>query len=464
MPPMIQRLKEKKIVQWAIAYLAGAFVVLQLMDALEGALNLSQQAQQSILALLASGLVATTIVAWFHGDKGQQRIRPAELIALGVTLVVGVSASAMLWRSTEGPSTPGGPLEAASVSALLPSPQAVGIDSDPVADTDRRPIVGGSKTLANQDPATEANESESLPAVEPSASVPEESSAEGHGLTPQETPPPALSPENPTVFVGDSVRLELDTDQPAIWTSSDRSVAMVTTDGFDGLVMTMGPGSTRITATVGEAEVSTLLTVRAVVATEVEIIPVESMQPGQSVRPEVLVRMSNGETRGRAGLQWASSDSTVIRIGNRGTLSAVGPGFARITAERDEVEGIIDVTVETEPETPPPPQPASADVLFPVLEAYRVALEGKDLEAVTAIYPDISQEEKDGWKRLFGLGDLSVEFSGLAVAETSSTSATVDFEQVLSGDRIERNVTRFVAAFVPMGGEWRIQRLLAIGS
>ncbi len=31
-PSLLQRLKERKLVQWAVAYLAGAFAVFQLLD------------------------------------------------------------------------------------------------------------------------------------------------------------------------------------------------------------------------------------------------------------------------------------------------------------------------------------------------------------------------------------------------------------------------------------------------
>ena len=46
----LQRLKERKLGQWTLAYLAGAFVVLQLLDALDEPLNLSATLQRSIAA------------------------------------------------------------------------------------------------------------------------------------------------------------------------------------------------------------------------------------------------------------------------------------------------------------------------------------------------------------------------------------------------------------------------------
>jgi hypothetical protein len=39
MHPVIQSLKNRRVVQWALAYLAGAWVVLQVMDVLGGNLG-----------------------------------------------------------------------------------------------------------------------------------------------------------------------------------------------------------------------------------------------------------------------------------------------------------------------------------------------------------------------------------------------------------------------------------------
>ncbi len=39
-PSLLQRLKERKLVQWALAYLAGAFVVFQILDAVAEPLGL----------------------------------------------------------------------------------------------------------------------------------------------------------------------------------------------------------------------------------------------------------------------------------------------------------------------------------------------------------------------------------------------------------------------------------------
>lgn len=86
---ILERLKERKVVQWALAYLAGAFAVFQLLDTLADPLGLSTRVQQAILALVAVGFVLTLVLAWYHGEKGRQRVSGAELLIIALLLVIG---------------------------------------------------------------------------------------------------------------------------------------------------------------------------------------------------------------------------------------------------------------------------------------------------------------------------------------------------------------------------------------
>jgi TolB-like protein len=95
----LQRLKERKLVQWALAYLAGAFVVFQLLDALETPLGLSAAMQQGILIVIGVGFFVTLILAWYHGEKGRQRVSGAELLMVAALLLVaGVALSTLSGR------------------------------------------------------------------------------------------------------------------------------------------------------------------------------------------------------------------------------------------------------------------------------------------------------------------------------------------------------------------------------
>ena len=62
--------------QWTVAYLAIAWVVLQLMDILAEIWSWSVFFQQVVSLVLAFGTLPVLVVAWFHGEKGRQEICP----------------------------------------------------------------------------------------------------------------------------------------------------------------------------------------------------------------------------------------------------------------------------------------------------------------------------------------------------------------------------------------------------
>ena len=75
MTSLFTRLRERKMAQWALAYLASAWIVVQLLDAVSEPLALSRTIQLAILILLGVGFFITLVVAWYHGERGRQRIR-----------------------------------------------------------------------------------------------------------------------------------------------------------------------------------------------------------------------------------------------------------------------------------------------------------------------------------------------------------------------------------------------------
>jgi TolB-like protein len=84
----LDRLKERKLVQWAVAYLAGAWVVMQLIEVLSDRWPLPLGLQRGIDLLLVVGFFVTLVLAWYHGEKGQQRVTGPELLTLGALLLI----------------------------------------------------------------------------------------------------------------------------------------------------------------------------------------------------------------------------------------------------------------------------------------------------------------------------------------------------------------------------------------
>jgi len=84
------RLKQRKVFQWAAAYAAGAWLILQVMEVLSGIMTVPLGFQRAVLAGLGFGLVITLVLAWYHGEEGRQRVSGPELIIIaGVLLVAG---------------------------------------------------------------------------------------------------------------------------------------------------------------------------------------------------------------------------------------------------------------------------------------------------------------------------------------------------------------------------------------
>ena len=102
MHPVIQRLKERKLVQWTLAYLAGAWATLEILETLRGIFGWGVVVAHAALALLGLGLVATWILAWYHGEQGRQRISGSELIWL--TAVMTLAGGVLVWLRP--PTTP----------------------------------------------------------------------------------------------------------------------------------------------------------------------------------------------------------------------------------------------------------------------------------------------------------------------------------------------------------------------
>lgn len=94
---MFERLRARKIVQWALAYLAGAWLVLQVLDVVADVWQVPRGFQQGVQIVLAVGLLAALVLAWYHGEQGRQRVGGTELLilaglfALAGFLVIGLA-------------------------------------------------------------------------------------------------------------------------------------------------------------------------------------------------------------------------------------------------------------------------------------------------------------------------------------------------------------------------------------
>jgi serine/threonine-protein kinase len=121
-PTLLQRLNERKLVQWALAYLAGAWVLFEVSDVVGGHLGWPRGLYLALLALLAVGFFVTLVLAWYHGEKGRQRVSGPELMMVAALLVVaGAAVSLVAERSgTLQPTRAGRGETGRPVIAVLP--------------------------------------------------------------------------------------------------------------------------------------------------------------------------------------------------------------------------------------------------------------------------------------------------------------------------------------------------------
>jgi hypothetical protein len=92
---LVERLKDRKIVQWLLAYLAVGWMILQLNDVLAEVWGVPLTAQKVISLGLGVGILPAVVVAWYHGEKGRQRVCCTEVGLVGLTIAIALLA---VWR------------------------------------------------------------------------------------------------------------------------------------------------------------------------------------------------------------------------------------------------------------------------------------------------------------------------------------------------------------------------------
>jgi TolB-like protein/Tfp pilus assembly protein PilF len=83
------KVRHRKVVQWGLAYAAGAWALLQGLTHVVATFHWPEQVQQVGTLLLPLGLPIVVTLAWYHGDRGQQRFTRSELVVLAALLLLG---------------------------------------------------------------------------------------------------------------------------------------------------------------------------------------------------------------------------------------------------------------------------------------------------------------------------------------------------------------------------------------
>ena len=120
------RLRHRKVVQWGLVYAAGAWGFLQGLEYVTETFHWPEQLRQIAFLALLIGLPIVLVLAYYHGDRGQQRVSTPEFAILTLLLLLGGGAFWYYQRTSEtatvsSPSAPSSPAFATDASiAVLP--------------------------------------------------------------------------------------------------------------------------------------------------------------------------------------------------------------------------------------------------------------------------------------------------------------------------------------------------------
>jgi TolB-like protein/tetratricopeptide (TPR) repeat protein len=117
---LLNQLRQRKLVQWALAYLAGAWVLLQVIGLIGQQFDWPQGLLRGITVAAGVGFFVVLVLAWYHGERGAQRVSGTELLIVALLLVIG---GGLLWRfAARAPESVGADAKADVARPAVPSP------------------------------------------------------------------------------------------------------------------------------------------------------------------------------------------------------------------------------------------------------------------------------------------------------------------------------------------------------
>ncbi|MEN8375654.1 MAG: hypothetical protein ABFS34_09420 [Gemmatimonadota bacterium] len=88
----LDKFRKRKIGQWSLGYLAGGWVAYEVLSQVAENFAWPAVIMRAVTVAVATGLPVVVILAWYHGEKGQQRVGAVELALLTGVAAVGLLA------------------------------------------------------------------------------------------------------------------------------------------------------------------------------------------------------------------------------------------------------------------------------------------------------------------------------------------------------------------------------------
>ncbi|MGQ0562491.1 MAG: TPR end-of-group domain-containing protein [Gemmatimonadota bacterium] len=120
MPITFEQLRQRKLVQWSVAYAAGAWALLQLIDFLVGSFDWPTAVARVATVVFAAGFVATLVLAWYHGEQGRQKASALEIALIAGILVAAAFSAAFVSKPSNSATPTKEVVAEAGTIAVLP--------------------------------------------------------------------------------------------------------------------------------------------------------------------------------------------------------------------------------------------------------------------------------------------------------------------------------------------------------
>jgi TolB-like protein len=93
-----KQLRERRIIQMTLAYIAVGWVLVSAVDQLVDRGWLPELVYDLGFVAYLGGIPAALIIGWYHGERGSQKVTGGELGLLALVLLITVAAGAAVWR------------------------------------------------------------------------------------------------------------------------------------------------------------------------------------------------------------------------------------------------------------------------------------------------------------------------------------------------------------------------------
>jgi TolB-like protein/Flp pilus assembly protein TadD len=113
------RLKEHKLVQWLLGYAAVAVALIPVLDIVAAQFGWPESLRRGITLAVIMGFFMVLVLAWYHGERGAQKMPRSEVLLLvGLVVITGV----LMWRVA--PSGHEGVSTVSVAKAAAPAPES----------------------------------------------------------------------------------------------------------------------------------------------------------------------------------------------------------------------------------------------------------------------------------------------------------------------------------------------------